>query len=148
LAACSDASGNPVLTDQRGVARPQGAGCDIGAVEVVQVRICLLYDPTKAVPGGATDPIKLTLCDPAGNDTSKPDVTLQATGVTSGAASMPASSRGNANPNNDFRFDPTLGTAGGYIFNLSTAGMPPGSYNLNFTIGGNPTNYAAPFQVK
>jgi len=34
-ASCTDASGNPVLTDQRGVARPQGSGCDIGAFEFV-----------------------------------------------------------------------------------------------------------------
>jgi len=34
--ACTDASGNQVLTDQRGVARPQNSGCDIGAFEFVQ----------------------------------------------------------------------------------------------------------------
>lgn len=33
--ACTDALGNPVATDQRGVTRPQGAGCDIGAFELV-----------------------------------------------------------------------------------------------------------------
>ncbi|MEQ1353453.1 MAG: choice-of-anchor Q domain-containing protein [Candidatus Acidiferrum sp.] len=30
---CTDTSGNPVSTDQRGVPRPQAAGCDIGAFE-------------------------------------------------------------------------------------------------------------------
>jgi len=30
---CTDLSGNPVTTDQRGVPRPQGTGCDIGAFE-------------------------------------------------------------------------------------------------------------------
>lgn len=35
LADCTDASGNPVATDQRGVARPQGAACDIGSVELI-----------------------------------------------------------------------------------------------------------------
>lgn len=30
---CTDGSGNPVATDQRGVARPQGSSCDIGAYE-------------------------------------------------------------------------------------------------------------------
>jgi hypothetical protein len=34
---CTDASGNPVTTDQRGVPRPQGSGCDIGAFELAQV---------------------------------------------------------------------------------------------------------------
>jgi len=32
--ACLDADGNPLLTDQRGVARPQGPACDIGAFEL------------------------------------------------------------------------------------------------------------------
>ncbi|MGB5049258.1 MAG: choice-of-anchor Q domain-containing protein, partial [Caldilineaceae bacterium] len=30
---CTDISGAPVLTDQRGELRPQGAGCDLGAFE-------------------------------------------------------------------------------------------------------------------
>jgi hypothetical protein len=34
LDACHDATGI-VITDQRGVARPQGAACDIGALELV-----------------------------------------------------------------------------------------------------------------
>jgi hypothetical protein len=31
---CTDAAGIPVATDQRGVVRPQGSGCDIGAFEL------------------------------------------------------------------------------------------------------------------
>jgi hypothetical protein len=31
----TDADGNPIATDQRGVTRPQGAACDIGSVEMV-----------------------------------------------------------------------------------------------------------------
>jgi len=33
LANCTDTEGNPITTDQRGVPRPQGTGCDIGAFE-------------------------------------------------------------------------------------------------------------------
>jgi hypothetical protein len=33
---CTDTSGKPVTTDQRGVSRPQGKGCDIGAYELIQ----------------------------------------------------------------------------------------------------------------
>lgn len=33
---CTDVAGNPVTADQRGVTRPQGTGCDIGAYELVQ----------------------------------------------------------------------------------------------------------------
>lgn len=32
---CTDLTGNPVDTDQRGVTRPQGAACDVGAFEFV-----------------------------------------------------------------------------------------------------------------
>jgi hypothetical protein len=33
---CSDADGNALMTDQRGVPRPQGPNCDIGAFEAIQ----------------------------------------------------------------------------------------------------------------
>jgi hypothetical protein len=36
LSACTDAFGNSVTTDQRGIARPQGPACDIGAFELAQ----------------------------------------------------------------------------------------------------------------
>jgi hypothetical protein len=35
-AMCVDAAGDPLTTDQRGVARPQGAMCDVGAFELEQ----------------------------------------------------------------------------------------------------------------
>ena len=34
---CTDTNGNPVTTDQRGVPRPQGSGCDIGAYELEKI---------------------------------------------------------------------------------------------------------------
>jgi hypothetical protein len=41
LSACTDVVGNPVTTDQRGVARPQGRACDIGAFELVPMGVGL-----------------------------------------------------------------------------------------------------------
>jgi hypothetical protein len=50
LSACTDVSGNLVTTDQRGISRPQGSRCDIGAYELTRV-------PTSNVcPNGQTTP--------------------------------------------------------------------------------------------
>jgi hypothetical protein len=112
--------------------------------------VCLLYDPSKAVQSGATIPIKLQLCDDSGNDSSSPTIVLHAVSVAqvSTLISGQVQDSGNANPDSDFRFNTTLGTTGGYIFNLSTKGLTTGSYNLNFTVNGDSFVYAAPFQVK
>lgn len=112
--------------------------------------VCLLYDPTKAVNGGSTIPVKLQLCDASGNDLSSSSITLHATSVTQVSTSISGvvQDSGNANPDTDFRFDSTLGSTGGYIFNLSTKGLTTGTYNLNFTVTGDSFVYAAPFQVK
>jgi hypothetical protein len=37
---------------------------------------------------------------------------------------------GDANPDSNFRFDPTLGGSGGYAFNLKTTGLSTGTYAL------------------
>jgi len=112
--------------------------------------VCLLYDPTKAVKSGSTIPIKLQLCDATGNDLSSSGITLHAVSVTqvSSSISGDVQDSGNANPDNDFRFDSSLGSTGGYIFNLFTRGLTTGTYNLNFTVTGDTFVYAAPFQVK
>jgi len=112
--------------------------------------VCLLYDPTKAVHSGATIPIKLDLCDGSGNDLSSPSITVHAVGITQTSTTISGTVQdsGNANPDDDFRFDSTLGTTGGYIFNLKTIGLATGSYNLNFTVTGDSFVYAAPFQVR
>jgi hypothetical protein len=149
---CSDVAGGPVATDQRGVARPQGPACDIGSVEVVEAlyHVCLGYDPTKAVKSGGTIPIKLQLCDRSGNDLSSSSITVTAISLTEVSTSISGvvEDSGDSNPDSNFRFDATLGSTGGYIFNLKTTGLTTGSYNVNFTVAGDSFVYAAPFQVK
>ena len=107
--------------------------------------ICTLYDSTKAVQSGATIPIKLEICDAAGNDLSSAGITLTAIGVTqlSTSISGPVMASGNANPDNNFRF-----ASPGYIYNLSTKGLSTGTYALSFTISGDPTIHTVYFQVK
>ena len=72
------------------------------------------------------------------------------TGITQVSTTItgPVESPGNANPDNDFRFDSTLGVVGGYIFNLKTSGLTTGTYNLNLTVTGDTFTYGATFQVK
>jgi len=118
--------------------------------QTVEYGLCLLYDQTMAVHSGAVIPIKLELCDANGNDLSTSAIIVHATGVVLVSTNTPGTlaSPGNANPDNDFRFDSTLGSGGGYIFNLSTGGLGTGTYNLQFTAGSDPVTHAAQFEVK
>lgn len=110
--------------------------------------VCALYDQTRSVKSGAVYPIKVALCDVNGTDVSSSAVVLHATGVTMASAVVGTpQSPGNANPDSDFRFDSTLGTTGGYIFNLSTSGLASGTYSLQFTATGDPVTHSVNFGV-
>ena len=152
IAYCRDATSIPVTSDERGVTRPQGPACDIGSVEVVEAlyHVCLGYDPTKAVKSGGTIPVKLQLCDGSGNDLSSSSVAVTAISVTEVSTSISGvvEDSGASNPDSNFRFDATLGSTGGYIFNLKTTGLSTGTYSINFTVTGDSFVYAVPFQVK
>jgi len=112
--------------------------------------ICYLYDQTTAVRSGAVIPIKLEICDANGIDDSASTIALTAIGLTQISSNAPGTlaSPGNSNPDNNFRFDATLGSSGGYIFNLSTSSLSTGTYVLSFTAAGDPTVHTAQFQVK
>ena len=123
----------------------------IDATPVQQYSVCLLYDKTKAHKSGSTIPIKLQLCSSTGDDLSSANIGLHAVGITQDSSSISGAveDSGNANPDSDFRFDPSLASTGGYIFNLSTRGLATGSYKLNFTVTGdsNTVRSAVPSKV-
>jgi len=100
--------------------------------------VCALYDQTKAVKRNATVPVKFYLCTASGQDVSSAAIVVTATQLTptAGSAMAEVEDSGNANPDNNFRFDPSLGPSGGYIFNLSTKGVPAAMWNLSFSVGG------------
>jgi hypothetical protein len=112
--------------------------------------VCLLYDATKAKKSGSTVPIKLQLCNGDGENISSPDTILHAVSVTlaSTMISGPVEDSGNANSDNDFRYDGTLGGDGGYVFNLNSAGLATGTYNVNFSVNGGGALLAAPFEIR
>lgn len=112
--------------------------------------VCLLYDPTRSVQSSSTIPLKIQLCDANNADVSSSNVVVHAVSLvqTSTNASAVLQASGDANPDNDFRFDPTLGSTGGYIFNLSTKGLTTGSYQLTFAASSDPTSHILSFQVR
>ena len=77
-------------------------------------------------------------------------IVVHATGVVQVSNNAPQALQdaGNANPDDDFRFDSTLGSTGGYIFNLQTSGYPSGTFALRFMAGSDPTSHALQFGVK
>jgi len=112
----------------------------------------VLYDTTHAAKSGSTIPIKFELCDAAGNDVSSSAITvtaLQVVMVSTNASSVVIDA-GNANPDNNFRFDGGLAPMGGYIFNLQTTGLATGTYVVTFSVTGDPTTHTSElvFQVR
>jgi hypothetical protein len=116
----------------------------------VKYGLCPLYDAGRSIQSGSTIPLKLQLCDANNSDVSSSAVVLHATSLVRIAtnASEVIQSSGDANPDNDFRFDSSLGPTGGYIFSLSTKGLTTGSYLLSFSAGGDPVAHTLAFQVR
>ncbi len=112
--------------------------------------MCPLFDTNKAVKSGATLPIKLQICNSAGGNLSSASLVIRATEITQVSTSIsgPVEAAGNANPDNDFRYDPALGETGGYIFNLKTTGLTTGTYALYFKVGVDGPTLSVQFQVK
>ena len=106
--------------------------------------VCLLTDLARPVQPGRTLPIKLALCDNAGKDVSSADRTVTAARIDG----APARSSGNANTGERFRFDPTLGTSGGYLYNLSTVGLAAGHHTLVVGVSGDPMEHAIGFDMR
>jgi hypothetical protein len=105
----------------------------------------LLFNNSKPVHSGADLPIKLAPTDANGSDISSPNIAVTAVALADANGNpVPLNSAGNANPNNLFRYDPSLG---GYIFNLSTKGLAAGNYTLYFTVGNDPTRHSLTFVV-
>lgn len=115
------------------------------ATLTVSFNICVLYDQTKAVKGGATYPIKIQLCDVNGNNVSADGIVVHAVNIqqVSTSAYGDVMTAGNANPDNNFRF-----SDGYYILNLKTTDLSTGVYKLYFTAGDDPTLHSVEFQVK
>jgi pectin methylesterase-like acyl-CoA thioesterase len=131
-------------TDEAGNQTAKTVGYTVG------FKLETLYDVDKEHKAGSTVPFKLQLLDNAGANLSSADKVVHAVGVglVSSNTYGPPNAPGNSNPGQNFRFDPTLGEAGGYTYNLKTTGYAPGTYRLYFTVGADPHVYTTQFQVR
>ena len=112
--------------------------------------IRLLYDPDKVNRIGSTIPVKIQVLNAlTGQNVSSPDLAVHALAVRkeSDFASGPVEDAGQANPDDDFRFNNFEGV-GGYIFNLKTTDLTAGTYVLVFKVGNDSFTYGARFQLK
>jgi hypothetical protein len=105
---------------------------------MVAYKICLQYDPAHPPRGGnSTIPIKLQICDANNVNLSSAGITLTTVQI-SGPVTVPFV--------DTFHFQPGNGS---YIISVSTKTLPPGDYNLEFTISGaDTTTHFAPFAVR
>jgi hypothetical protein len=102
--------------------------------------VTALFDQTKAHKLKSTVPIKVQLRSASNNNLSSANTVLTVRDLiwVGGNTEAPVVDSGNSNPDYNFRYDPTLGGAGGgYIFNLKTQGLAAGTYILSFYAGTN-----------
>lgn len=159
LASCAGpvASGSPIDTATVGVKTftvtatdHAGNTASQSVSYTVTYNICVLYDQSKSHKLGSTVPIKLQLCDAANANVSAADIVVHATELTKldNTAAGALADIGNANPDNDFRFEAGLGGSGGYIYNLSTRDLSAGTWALGFTVDGDPLTHAVEFDLR
>jgi hypothetical protein len=110
-----------------------------------------LFNQSGVYKAGSTIPVKLQVLDQNNQNLSTSSLVVKARIVRqlSSNVSGTAVSSGNANPDNDFRYDSTIGTTGGYIYNLGTKGLAQGVYSLSFYVGKDHTFfYVVTFEIK
>ena len=96
--------------------------------------------PRKGDESGRTIPVKISLCDANGVNVSSRSITVTAVGLSPTGT---LDDSGHANPGNVFR-----SVDHGYLFNLSTKGLAPGDYTLDFTVAGDPTLHHYAFTIR
>jgi hypothetical protein len=156
LVSCSGtvADGSQIDTASPGVKVFQVQAADqVGNVSIQEINynvtynLCLLYDPGKSYKKGSTVPIRLQICDTADVNFSDASITLNSVDLVKidNSASSDVASSGNANPDNNFRYD---GDLPGYIYNLGTKNLSTGTWALHFTATGDPVIHKVYFDVK
>jgi hypothetical protein len=118
----------------------------------VTYKLCLLYDPGKALKSCEAVPIQLQLCDAPDRNVSAASIVVKAANQVTlappGVGTYPVQDASKANPGNQFRYDPKLGKTGGYIFDFSNKALVAGTYDFGVTVVGDPVVHTVQFRVK
>ncbi len=133
-AGCTDQNGNPLATDQRGMTRPQGIACDIGAYEYVassDAATSLGYVNGSNQRGAAgmafPEPFAVYVLDSNGSPVSRVTVTFTA----------PASGPSGTFTDSGTNITAALSDIGGVAISPSfTANSQLGSYTVSATVSG------------
>lgn len=140
-------SGAPIDTSSIGTKTFTVVGKDnvgntrsLSVTYVVTYNVCLLYDPNQPFSGNAV-PIRIALCDVNRVSASSPGVIVHATVVDPGAIAATSI----VNPTNDFIYYAGMG---GYTYILNTTGYASGTYELRFTVTGDPVAHSARFRLR
>jgi hypothetical protein len=109
--------------------------------QVVTYGVCPQYDNSKAT--GGTIAVRVAVCDVNGQNIT--GLTVTALRLEKGGQTFPVSATGGANPGNVFRYDATNNY---YIYNLNVKGLATGSYQLIYTVNGDPNEHSVTVVLK
>ena len=139
---CTAADGiTPIATDQRGIARPQGSGCDIGAFELVQLvqYVAIVQQPIN--PDGSSIfnasrgviPVKFSLSLNGTTTCQLPAATIALTRTAGGTLGAIDESiyLASADSGSNFRISGCQ-----YVYNLAAKSLGTGVYRVDITING------------
>jgi hypothetical protein len=107
-----------------------------------------LFNQARAYKLGSVVPIRLQLLAADGTNLSSASLVLTATALVQkdGTADpLVVEDAGNANPDSAFRYDAALD---GYVFNLATKALSPGTWELRFVTSGDAREYRVRFDLR
>jgi hypothetical protein len=117
----------------------------------VGTHVSLLTNTSNAFKSGSTVPIKLQVLNSANANLSSPNLPIKARKLLrlQDSTALGVVDAGNSNSDSGFRYDSSIGSNGGYIYNLSTKGLTGGKYSLSMYVGGdNAFVYSVTFDVR
>jgi uncharacterized repeat protein (TIGR02543 family) len=139
---CTDALGNPVATDQRGITRPQGSGCDIGAYELAQPAVTANVCFGTHTPAPCSDTFTLDYYVPSGTTLGANPVQVVTQGTTGldftlASTTCDSSLSGPANCTVQISFAPRApGVRMGAVNLINSSGSPFASNLISGTAAG------------